>query len=390
VQGRDVELLEAAASFAASSTLIEGEFSLRASVAAIAARAGEHDRARATLDLLARAGLDTLPRSSVWLTGMSAIVEAAWVLGDEALARETYDLLLPFADRPVMPSLAVACLGSTERFLGLAALTLGKADLAVAHLEAAIEANRRLGNRPLVAMCQGELAQAVLAQAAPGAAARAVALFDAAAAAAEGMEMPQRAAVWRSERDAVAPATPRAGSVRREGRGWVIAADDRRAFVGDLVGMTYLAQLLRHPGREIPALTLAGAGPLPPEAHQEVFDEQAKAAYAAKARQLSEELADAEAVADRGRAEPLRDELDQLVEHVEAAIGLHGRSRTFMGRAERARTAVRKALKRAMAEITASDPVLGRLIWSSITTGVDCSYSPPSGAEIVWSVDDAG
>ena len=391
VQGRDVELLDAADSFAASSTLIEGEFSLRASAAAIAARSGQHDRARAALDLLTRDGLATLPRSSVWLTGVATIVEAAAELGDEAIAREAYDLLLPFADRPVMPSLAVVCLGSTERFLGVAALAMGKADLAVAHLEAAVEANRRLGNGPLVAMCQAELAHVLVSQAAPDAALRAVALLDTAAAAADGMEMPLQAAAWRTARDAVAPGMPRSGRVRREGRGWVVAVDDHQVFVGDLVGMAYLAQLLRHPGREIPALTLAGAGPLPPEGRQEVLDGVAKAAYAAKARELSEELAEAEAAAELGRAERLRDELDTLVDHVETALGLHGRSRTFTGRAERARTAVRKALTRAMADITAADPVLGRQISSSITTGVSCCYSPSgSSAAIVWSVDDAG
>ena len=69
----------------------------------------------------AHVGLATLPRSSTWLAGVANVIEAAVATGDGELAREAYPLVAPFADRPVMPSLAITCIGSAERALGLAA-----------------------------------------------------------------------------------------------------------------------------------------------------------------------------------------------------------------------------------------------------------------------------
>ena len=57
IQGRDAEILEAAEDIAASNTLVEAEFGFRASAAAIAARAGLHERARAGLGRLRARGL---------------------------------------------------------------------------------------------------------------------------------------------------------------------------------------------------------------------------------------------------------------------------------------------------------------------------------------------
>jgi hypothetical protein len=117
IQGRDSEVLELANEAATSPTLVRAEFGFKATAAALAARAGDIEPARAALDHLASGGLAALPRSSTWLPGMVAIVEVAAVLRDVAVAEEAYELLRPFSDLPVMPSLAVVCLGSTERAL---------------------------------------------------------------------------------------------------------------------------------------------------------------------------------------------------------------------------------------------------------------------------------
>jgi hypothetical protein len=58
------------------------------------------------------------------------------------------------------------------------------------------------------------------------------------------------------------------------------------------------------------------------------------------------------------------------------ATGLGGRSRSFTGPAERARTAVRKALKRALDEIEAADLEIGGELRAGIRTGHSCSYTP--------------
>ncbi|MGH9230234.1 MAG: ATP-binding protein, partial [Acidimicrobiales bacterium] len=206
IQGRDAEILEAAEDMAASNTLVEAEFGFRASAAAIAARAGHHERARAGLGRLCSGGLAALPRSSTWLAGMAAVVEVAAIEADVAVAREAYELLAPFADLPVMPSLGVICLGSTERFLGLAARATGDADRAIAHFERAIAANRRLGNRPLAAIAAADLASTLARRGRAGDGPRSAAMWDRAIRDAEAMGMATRADAWRA--DSSTPATP--------------------------------------------------------------------------------------------------------------------------------------------------------------------------------------
>jgi hypothetical protein len=63
--------------------------------------------------------------------------------------------------------------------------------------------------------------------------------------------------------------------------------------------------------------------------------------------------------------------------------GLGGRVRSFVDIPERARTAVRKAIKRAIGEIEAANPAVGRHLADAVETGAVCSYrpggSPPKG-----------
>jgi tetratricopeptide (TPR) repeat protein len=414
IQGRDAELGDLAEEVASSPTLVDDEFAFRATSALLAARAGHIDRARVRLAALVADGVGALPRSSTWLMGMTCIVETATVLGDAAVARACYDLLAPFSDLPVMPSLAVVCLGSTERVLGVAAMAFGNPDLAVRHLERAIEATRAIDNRPLVPITQAELAHALHARDGEGDAARAAALLAEAADTAGALGLTVRADAWRAERAALEGGTdvvdirvpararggaptssPRRGVIRRQGRRWLVELAERRVVVGDLVGMEYLAELVTHPGETIPVLELAGRGQaLVDGVPQEVLDDAARAAYAARVSELRDDLSAAEADADLGRAERVRAELDALVDELEAATGLGGRARQFGRPSERARTAVRKALKRAIDEIDAADHQIGELLRSSIVTGSACAYSPQADADVVvdWSVgtSDAG
>ena len=101
-----------------------------------------------------------------------------------------------------MPSLAVVCLGSTERVLGVAAMAFGEPDVAVGHLERAIEATRAIDNRPLVPITQAELAHALHARDGKGDAARAAELLAEAANTAGALGMTVRADAWRAERAA--------------------------------------------------------------------------------------------------------------------------------------------------------------------------------------------
>jgi tetratricopeptide (TPR) repeat protein len=411
LQDREIEILDQAEEVAASPTLIQAEFSLRASAAVILARAGRRRSARAALDRLTRDGLGALPQSSTWLVGMACIAEAAAILGDAGVAREAYDQLLPYADLPVVASLAVVCVGSTERWLGIAALAFGDPDRAVGHLERAVAANRRLGNWPLVAVAGYDLFTALCRRDGPDDRDRAVETLRRAVADAEAVEMSARAAAWRGElaqlqdgsnesdesdepdesdrSDAgsgAAGASVRQGVLYQDGSRWVVGVDDRRVRIPDLLGLRYLAVLLARPGRPVPALALAGHGTaLSDPSRQEVLDERARETYAARARDLADELAQAEAHNDIGRAERLRAELDALVDQLEEAAGFGTRSRAFADPAERARTSVRKAIKRAIDTISDADMSIGRMLRSSIETGHRCCYTPDPDTPITWS-----
>jgi tetratricopeptide (TPR) repeat protein len=391
LENRDTEMLATIEDLAGSPTLNPAEFAFRAAAAGLAARAGEEDKARLFLDKLTAPGLDDLPESSTWHVGMQTIAETAYVIGDPELARQAYELLLPYADLPIMPSLAVTCLGSTERPLGLAALAFGDLERAVGHLDRAVTANRLLGNRPVTAIAQADLAEALLRRGRPEDHGRAAALLAEARQEAEALGLTARAAAWRARLGELA--APRA-TIRRRGQHWLLTLDARQAIVPHRIGMTYLARLLTNPGHSIPALQLAShsslAGPaLATSAQQPVIDEQARAAYRRRAEELALELVEAEREADLGRTERLRAELDALVDELDRVSARGGRTRTFSDPQERARIAVRKAIKRAIDEIAATDAVIGDVLRSSVTTGTTCSYTPtPPHALIVWTVAD--
>ena len=427
-QDRDDEIVDMAASVADSPTLIRAEFSLRAAAAAIVARSGQdrHRQAKGTLDRLTHGddgetGLASLPHSSTWLVGMVAIVEIATEIGEVDCAREAYDLLLPYADLPVIASIGVICTGSTERSLGLAAMTFGDLDSAVGHLNRAVVSNRRRGNLPMGCMAMADLARALLRRDHPGDHRSAAEVLHRAAEAADDLEMQARAADWRAQAvaieaeiadadadadagadagadadagagagadaDEASPSAPgpMRGLIQRNDDRWVVTLGERRATVPDLVGMGYLAMLLAHPGRPIAAVTLAGHGAADEPLPQQILDDEARAAYASRARELTGELAEAEQNNDIGRATQLRAELDALVDELTAATGWANRPRTFADPSERARTSVRKALKRAIDAIATADVTIARHLRAAVETGHTCLYAPPPDTTVTWS-----
>lgn len=389
LQGREAEIVDLTDEVSASSTLAYGQFVFPATVAFLAARAGQLDRARLALDRLTAGGLANLARSSTWLTGMCAIVEAAAALGDAGIAGEAYELLLRFAHRPVMPSLSVVCFGSVERTLGLAALTLGDVDGAAGHLERAVEANVRVGNRPLAACARADLAAALRRRGADGDEPRAGELLGEAIGEARSMGMARRAEAWEA---ALRELPLGRGLLRREGRHWQVVLDGRAVLVDDMVGMAYLFRLVASPGTPVPALHLVSGGDPAAESDalpQLVLDEAARAAYTERVRELTADLEETRSMADLGRAERLQVELEALLSELARATGLRGRSRSFTGPEERARTAVRKAIKRALDEIAAADREMGDLLRAAIRTGYSCSYDPGAVPNVTWSATGA-
>jgi tetratricopeptide (TPR) repeat protein len=365
LQGRDAELADLVAGTMASASLAVPEHGFRVSMAMVLARSGRAAEARAALKPLLDTGIARLQRSSTWLTAMVGFIEVAAILGEPDMAAEAAELARPFSSMPAMPSLAVACIGSVSRALGIAALTLGDIPGAVAYLSQAVEDNLRLGHRPAVAVSRAQLASALITRDEPGDLASARALLLQAADSARDMDMEVRAADWSAAAEALLPAV-----LRRTSSGWSVHIGQSGFTLPDLVGVRYLSVLLARPSVDVPVLDLVGAGVV--DGRQEVLDSAAVEAYRRRLRDLDVALLSA----SETDGERLRTEKDALVAELTRAVGLGGRIRGFPDSPERARTAVRKAIKRALDVITEEDPVVGQELRDAVTTGLVCRYTP--------------
>jgi hypothetical protein len=370
LQGRGGELISFLDELRESPTLAESNRAFDAAYAVLAASADLPYESRAALQRLRARGLATLQNSSTWLVTMCGVVEAAYLLDDEATARDAYELLLPFADLPIMASLAIACFGSVHRSLGLAASTFGDHDLAISHLEAAAANDLAFAHRPAVALSCAALANALERRGTPADTRRVLELRASAADTARHCGMTRRADAW-STTDSSAPVV----ECSRDGRMWRLRVDKQSVVVADSIGMRYLARLLVAPGVEIPAVDLAGRT-IESSRPQELVDADALAAYRRRAYELQAEIEQAEDHADLERAAHARLEFDALIEEIRRATGLAGKHRSFANEGERARTSVQKAIKRALARISEADAHIARALEARIVTGTHCVYLP--------------
>ncbi len=124
-----------------------------AAVLALAQR-GLHDEAHARID----AWGSPRPTDWSWDFATAQWAEVAAILG-RPHPRQLYDDLLPRAGHLVVAGTGVTCWGSTHALLGRLAERLGRPELAIEHLAAAVEHNQRLGARPFEARARLELAR---------------------------------------------------------------------------------------------------------------------------------------------------------------------------------------------------------------------------------------
>ncbi|MDQ6777707.1 MAG: AAA family ATPase, partial [Actinomycetota bacterium] len=156
----------------------------RAALAVLLCETDRLGEAAEELDRLAAHAFSEIPLDGDWLTTASLLADAIVALDDAARARSLYELLLPYRATHVVIGLAAVCLGSTARYLGRLALTMGDPDAARAHLAFALEANRALRAPVVVAHTQLDVA---LVTPSPS---QARSLIAAAAATAARLELP--------------------------------------------------------------------------------------------------------------------------------------------------------------------------------------------------------
>jgi DNA-binding CsgD family transcriptional regulator len=121
----------------------------------------EQDRlseAAAELEYLAGRGLECLPRDLTWLANVATLSDVCASVGDLPRAAALYQLLEPYARRPILIGHGLACRGTTSRPLGRLAALLDLGDAARRHFEDALVWHTEVGARPLLARTQCDYA----------------------------------------------------------------------------------------------------------------------------------------------------------------------------------------------------------------------------------------
>lgn len=368
-------------------------------------RASDVEGVQLELDRLASHNFANFERNGVWLATLSVISEAIEYVRDRDRANLAYALLLPYAGLQGTASL-VASFGSVSRYLGLLAATLDRWPDADRHFSDAAEMNRAMGAQPHLAKTLFDHGRLSIAQAQLPMLKRGVALVEQARALASRLEMPGLLRAC----DAIL-ASPNISAVKnaphplphrleKEGNSWVIHYAGKQTPVGSTKGMTYIAELLRHPDREILAIDLirafngepattsapprsaASRGIIRTRKHftEDVVDAKARRAYQRQLASLESELSIAEADGDPERVLELRDEIDQLERELSRGIGLGGRIRQSSD-VERARISVTRTIHLAMGRIAEAAPEAGAALARCIRTGTYCCYVPDGIAE---------
>jgi tetratricopeptide (TPR) repeat protein len=392
LQGRLPEMSDAVASVIESSTLRRRDVSYTAVWALVCAVRGDVRAARTAIDAVTVDGLASIGVPSNRLTTWAILAEAAAEVGDAPLAHQLAMTMAPFAELPVMPSLAIACLGPAARAIGVACATYERREEAIGWFRKALIANQRLGNGPIEAMIRADLAD-LLRHGSAADRSEAVSLYASAVSLGTRFGMSGRVAGWAESAaslDSPAVVKARRGTFEQRQSAWLIDIDGRSTTVDHVIGLRYLADLLARPDTDVPAVELAGGvygnrviDTVPGE---QLVDDRARREYELRIRQLDSELDTADVLGDAERGRRAAEERELLIDHLRREFGLAHRPRRQPDEAERCRTRVSKAIHRAIQRVYDADPVLGRGLVTGVQTGYTCRYTTDPGDPVVWTV----
>jgi tetratricopeptide (TPR) repeat protein len=305
---------------------------------------------------------------------ISMIGELAAQAGDANIARRAYERMLPLAAECCSPGLMGSGLFRPIALsLGIIAHGLGQLDEAQQHLQTALGVMIKMRALPAQARIHSKLAEVEAARGNEDAArdhqrvvndlSRALQLRVASVAHAPPVDTAQDSDKARFE-------------MRLDGDIRSICFDGESTCLRDNKGLQLLDQLVSQPGKELHVLDLVGTSPDVAGDSGPALDDQARNAYRRRVAELKEELEEAESLADTGRADALRDELDFITRELARAYGLGGRERPSGRASERARVNVRRRLKDAIDRISEQIPDAGIYLENTVKTGTYCKYKP--------------
>jgi len=179
----------------------------------------------------------------------------------------------------------------------------------------------------------------------------------------------------------------------------VIAYADKEVEIARTTGMIYLLELLSHPWQQIDAEALARINKYDPDRNTEISetnlsqsetlaspipycDDLTISQVKQRLLVLVEEISEARAWNDPGRAEELIDEKESIEKYLCEVLSPQGRIRRMTSATRKACVAVNKALVRAIGQIAMADTDLAMLLQRSLKTWGRLCYTPGDELEI--------
>jgi CheY-like chemotaxis protein len=348
------------------------------SLISVYARLGQHDRVQTELAALARDDFARVPRTPAWLLNMAFLAEACALIGDVEIARRLYPHLAPFSAYNIVAPTFL--LGPVSHFTAPLAALMGDVAGARRHYEDALALEQRTGTRQCVARTQIAYGRLLLQSRCAADRERGARLLASGRTIAEELGLEPAVREADAAVAALPPPEPRRAVFRRVGEDWELAFRGRQATVPHRVGMTYLRCLLERPGVPVPALELASLGGdaiLVDRTGGPAIDRQAVAEVQRRIAEI-----DAAVAACGRRAALVADDL--LRERAECAAYLAGRGTELLSAADRARSAVTKAIGRALNAIRGVHEDLAHHLERHVETGRLCVYVPDPATPVTF------
>ena len=120
---------------------------------------GQLDKAKTIFDDLLSSNLSAIAKDAMWLTCIAYLSEVCLQLKDANAAKILYQALLPHSGFNILVGANICTLGSTDRYLGLLAITMQDYELAEQYLSKAIKNNQQQGFYVYAAHSRYELAE---------------------------------------------------------------------------------------------------------------------------------------------------------------------------------------------------------------------------------------
>jgi Tfp pilus assembly protein PilF len=161
----------------------------------------------------------------------------------------------------------------------------------------------------------------------------------------------------------------------QKGEVWELSYKGDTVLIKDNKGNHDIARLLAEPEKEFLCTELMETV-LENANIVEAIDRKAKSDYHRRILELQAEITEAEKTNNSAEAIQLREEYENLLEHLSQSLGLSGNTRKTGSSTEKARSAVTWRIRNAINKIEKVHPLLANHLSKSIKTGTFCSYKP--------------